>query len=274
MTKKSDIKSRDLPWQVSTVIIIIFTVFFSVELFAKKVVSLAPNITEMLIFLNKTESIVGVTKYSKNPTNAKVVGDIMSLNYETIYSLKPDVVILLDNQKKELKKLSDLNIECLVVKADRLLDIVDSTQKINKKIFNSTEIKNIFYALTIGTFEINLNKKKVLIVVDRNPNDLTNIYVAGINTFINDYLTIINLNNLIKDSGYVKVNLEYVFNLNPDVIIDLTIGANVKNWLTFNQLKAVKENNVFSIQENYFIIPSPYIFEHLFKLKEKINEVK
>ncbi len=256
------------------VIIILFSSFFSVSLFAKKVVSLAPNITEMLIFLNKTENIIGVTKYSKNPNNVKVIGDIMSLNYETIYSLKPDVVILLDNQKKELKKLSDLNIECLVVKADRLLDIVDSTQLINKKIFNSNQINNIFYALTIGTFEINLNKKKALVVIDRNPKDLTNIYVAGSETFINDYLTIINLNNLIKNKGYVKVNLEYIFNLNPDVIIDLTIGSDIKNWFAFNQLKAVKENSIFSIQENYFIIPSPYIFEHLLKLREKINEVK
>src|SRR5512139_3451526 len=62
----------------------------------ERIVSLAPNITEILFSLGLDEEIVGVSIHSNFPEKAKAkprVGSYISLDYEKIISLKPDLII-------------------------------------------------------------------------------------------------------------------------------------------------------------------------------------
>ena len=62
----------------------------------KRIVSLAPNITEILFSLGLDEEIVGVSIHCNFPEKAKSkvrVGSYISLDFEKITSLKPDLII-------------------------------------------------------------------------------------------------------------------------------------------------------------------------------------
>lgn len=67
---------------------------------AKRVVSLAPHLTEMLMSVGADSAIVGAADdheargaHAKSLTGFSVVSDAVSINYEKIRALKPDVIL-------------------------------------------------------------------------------------------------------------------------------------------------------------------------------------
>ena len=61
-----------------------------------RIVSLAPNITEIVFALGQEHRLIGVTRYSDFPPEAKQipsVGSYVNLDLEKIVSLKPDLCI-------------------------------------------------------------------------------------------------------------------------------------------------------------------------------------
>ncbi len=61
-----------------------------------RIVSLAPNLTEILFELGVGEQVIGVTKYftdSSQGQQKEVIGDFLNPNLEKIVSLKPSLVI-------------------------------------------------------------------------------------------------------------------------------------------------------------------------------------
>lgn len=64
---------------------------------AQRVVALGPHLTELVYAAGAGERLVGVLRYSDFPAAARsvpVVGDAHALNFETIATLKPDLVLL------------------------------------------------------------------------------------------------------------------------------------------------------------------------------------
>ena len=62
----------------------------------QRIVSLAPNLTEILFELGLGDQIVGVTNYCTYPPEAlekEKVGGFINPNLEKIVSLKPDLVV-------------------------------------------------------------------------------------------------------------------------------------------------------------------------------------
>ena len=60
----------------------------------KRVITLAPNLTEMIYYLGVEKYLVGNTLYCNYPPAAQKiekVGDMLSINFEKILTLKPDL---------------------------------------------------------------------------------------------------------------------------------------------------------------------------------------
>nr|HRD19626.1 cobalamin-binding protein [Fervidobacterium sp.] len=76
----------------------------------RRVVSAAPNATRYLQALGLENRIVGVTDWD-NYKKAENIGNLVPLNIEKIYSLKPDLVILFGGfQLPEVEKLEKANL--------------------------------------------------------------------------------------------------------------------------------------------------------------------
>ncbi len=85
----------------------------------KKVVSLAPSLTEMIYELGLGEKLVGNTIYCDYPEEAKKVtkvGDLLNVDAEKVLMLKPDLVFVTieGNTQESYKKLKDLGINVFV----------------------------------------------------------------------------------------------------------------------------------------------------------------
>ena len=88
----------------------------------ERIVSLAPNLTELLFTLKVGNKIVGNTKYCNYPDSAKSiekVGDLLTVDAEKIVTLKPDIIFITveGNSKFDYDKLKQLGFNVFVSNA-------------------------------------------------------------------------------------------------------------------------------------------------------------
>ena len=96
--------------------------------FATRIISLSPNITELVFAAGAGGKLVGVSRYSDYPAAAKSipdVGDSSSLDLERIIALKPDLVVAWrsGNSISDIEKLEKLGLTVFATEATRLEDV-------------------------------------------------------------------------------------------------------------------------------------------------------
>ena len=98
------------------------------DLFAHRIVSLSPSITELVFSAGAGSRLVGASRYSDYPHEAKSVpeiGDASGLDFERILALKPDLVIAWrsGSMGMDIAKLEKLGLTVFAAEAARLDDI-------------------------------------------------------------------------------------------------------------------------------------------------------
>jgi len=92
---------------------------------AQRIISLAPNITEVLFHIGAGDQIVGVDEYSNYPPEAEEitrVNNYAAANYELIVSLRPDIVIAWQsgNGERIIQRIRELGIPVFLVESREL----------------------------------------------------------------------------------------------------------------------------------------------------------
>ena len=85
----------------------------------RRIITLAPNLTEMIYDLGLENKLVGNTLYCDYPEAAKKiekVGNLLTVNFEKIVTLKPDLVLITveGNTKETYDKFHQLGIKIFV----------------------------------------------------------------------------------------------------------------------------------------------------------------
>ena len=101
---------------------------------ARRIVSLAPHITEILFDAGAGDRVVGTVDYSDYPQAASRiarVGSYTELDLETILALKPDLVIAWQsgNPLSQLEPLKQLGIALFLSEPDRVEDVAASLEQ-------------------------------------------------------------------------------------------------------------------------------------------------
>lgn len=104
---------------------------------AKRIISLSPNITEVLFHIGAGAQIVGADEYSNYPPEAESivrVNNYAAANYELILSLKPDLVIAWQsgNGDKIINPLRKLGIPVFVVETTQIDQIPNLFRRFGK----------------------------------------------------------------------------------------------------------------------------------------------
>ncbi len=258
----------------------------------QRIITLAPNITEIAFALGLDEKVVAVTKYCDYPEEACLlphVGGFIDPNLEAIVALQPDLVILLASQQQTIKQLQQLNIPTLAVKNATLLDIKNSISDIGEATQHQQQaqqlLNDINNQITFITQKVAmLDRPSVMITMGHSSGGehVKNIYIAGQHDFYNDLIILAGGQNSYQ-SRNLKVpslSIEGIMQLNPDIIIDIFPEASDHNadiaqvkqqWRTLKYVNAIKNNRVYIIEENYSTIPGPRIIQLLDKMARLIH---
>jgi len=256
---------------------------FNISVVPNRVISLAPNLTEMIFKLGVGNKIVGNTTFGNYPSEAKSiskVGDLISLNYEKIVKLNPDLIFLTveGNNKQQYKKLKQLGFKVFVSNPRDYLGIKKTFSDLGKifHVENAARNEIAKWDKTINSIRDsvgNAPKKTAMFLISVNP-----LMAAGTNTFINQYLTICGLKNIVSTaiSNYPIVNREDVLKQNPDFIIiakrdSQFVKDAVSIFPEWKNLSAIKRNNIITIEPDLFFRPGPRFAEAAEKLFNQIS---
>lgn len=249
----------------------------------KRIITLAPNLTEMIYALNQEDRLVGNTLYCNYPKEAEEitkVGDMLTMNYEVILSLKPDLVFITveGNTKDNYDRLKEFGINVFVSNPRNYNDIKQTFLQFGK-IFDVYEsADSITKAWDKQLSEISLqigNKKKSALFLAA----ITPIMAAGRTTFINEFIEICGLENIVKESkiNYPVFSREEIIKVDPDYIIYASKEELSKKYLTdiyaeWENLSAVKNDNIIFVDPDLFYRPGPRFAEAVKTLYTKINK--
>ncbi len=225
-----------------------------------RVISLAPNITEIIFSLGKQEKLVGRTDYCDYPesvNNIPSVGTMKEPNIEKIAQLNPDLIIASTHfQKETLKKLEDLKINTVVFYGEENFEGAYETIRNVGNILGAKEkAEQIVLEMEEKVKDVTQRVKgkgqpSVYYVVSYgNYGD----YTAGKDTFIGKMIEMAGGKNAADDAKGWKYSIEKLVEKNPDILIcskyfDSLNG--IKNTTGYKELKAVKEGKLFEIDNN------------------------
>jgi iron complex transport system substrate-binding protein len=192
----------------------------------KRIISLAPNMTEILFALGLGDRIAGVTTFCDYPREAKLkpkVGGMSNPSLETVVSMKPDIVMMTtDGNPKEFEeRLRSLHIRTYVFRARKLSELPQGIREMGtalgvtkKAEILAAEIETAVNKATL--FRLNQSsKKKVLFIIWPEP-----LIVAGPGTEINDAINLLGVENTASKARarYPKYSIEEIIRQSPDVI--------------------------------------------------------
>ena len=236
---------------------------------AKRIVSLAPSITETLFAIDAGSQVIGVTDYCNYPVQAKskrCVGGVINPNIETIVSLKPDLIVLSmeGNVRDDFNKLKSLGVPVFVTNPRDLKGIYRSIDQLGvltgkgakaMQLIRSLHVRADFVAKQAAAGQ----GSSVLVFVSLQP-----IMVVGKNTFLAELITLAGgANTAVKASStYPTYSREAVLKDNPDVLIFMSdvltnpsdLVAHYPEWST---LKAFQTNRIFSVDPDIVSRPGP-----------------
>jgi iron complex transport system substrate-binding protein len=108
-----------------------------VGLSPKRIVSLAPSITEMIYYLGLKERLVGVTRFSSFPEEARhkpKVGTYTNINVEKAIALDPELAIgtVDGNRREDVEMLEEAGIPVYVVNPRNVHQILETIEAIGE----------------------------------------------------------------------------------------------------------------------------------------------
>ena len=235
----------------------------------KRVVSLAPSITEDLYYLGLLKRVVGDTGYEDWPVEARKIKSVGGYgayaNLEVIASLRPDLIIADSAVFYKQGFLENLEkIAPVIIVDPKGLGQIPKAIELLGKVFNRNEKAREI----VDGFNAKVNAIKALVKGQPRVRVFYAVWhdpltTAGGDTFISDVISTAGGVNIFNDTrGWPQVSVEEIIARNPDVIIltphcGMTLEMAYK---TFAGTKAVKEGHVYMIKnENDLIHPSPRI---------------
>lgn len=253
----------------------------TIEKEPSKVISLGPNVTETIFFLNKGDKLIGRTEYCDFPKEAEkinTIGTLQSPNIEKIVELKPDIVIASTHANKEnLDKLDQLGIKTIALYGEENFEGAYDVISNIGKVLNANKEANAI---------VNNMKKKVDSVKEKvkGKNIPTVYYTVGYgkggdftpgkDTFLGKLITIAGAKNAGEDAVNWKFSLEKLIEKNPDIIIcskyfDAKKG--LQETSGYKDLKAIKNDNLFEIDNNMLDRQGPRLADGLEELAKLIH---
>ena len=241
----------------------------------QRVITLAPNLTEMIYELGVDKYLIGNTVYCNYPEAAKQkdkVGDLLTFNYEKILSLKPDLVFITveGNTKFAYDKFLELGVKLFISNPRDYKGIKKSYRDL-AEIFQKVESAEKTIAAWDSTVNNITSKAKTyepvtaMFLIEINP-----IMIAGEKTFLNEFIELCGMKNFAKESplNYPVYSREEILNSDPYYIIYPTeSGADVSSLTNvfpeWKNLSAVKNNRVILLNWDLFSRPGPRFAEAL-----------
>lgn len=253
---------------------------------AKRVISLIPHATEMVIAAAGQKSLIGATNHIMpihlNPS-IKKLGNGFNINFEELINLKPDLIIHWQ-KNQQMNVIQTLKIPIFISQPKSLYDIPKTIEKLGQALQTEKKAKSeaerfrqrlnrLIITQKIAQKNIKI-KPKIFFQLSTTPlytlNHCLPIY--------KQILQICGANNIFNTTiPFTIVGIEEVLYKNPDAIIAFSDGVDkndLKYWERWPSLNAVRKNNLYIIESDIISRPGPRIIDGIETLCNIVNKIR
>ena len=238
----------------------------------RRVVSLAPNVTEIVFSLGAGDRVAGTDDFSDHPARARSLPKVGGVqpDIEKIVALRPDLVIAnaAGLHPGVSHALAAVHVPLLVVRNERLADIALSMSRIAAALGVPGE--KAVAALERGLAAQRRTRPhapRVMLAVWTDP-----LYVAGGETFADDLFALTGARNAVRVNGWPQYSLESFVAAPPDIILvpDRSV-APAQAYALLGRANTPKVRIVF-VDENVFTRPGPRVVEAAGQLNRILDQ--
>jgi iron complex transport system substrate-binding protein len=228
---------------------------------ARRIVSLAPSLTELLFVAGAGNRVVGVSEYSDFPPQAQgipIVGRFDLLDMEAIVGFNPDLIVAWrsGNPRAAVQRLIDLGFNVYVAEPTTLDSIPEHIEKFATLAGTQTTgmAASAYFREQLGVLQSKYQNSEKVSVFYQVWNDPL-ISVGG-QELINDIITLCGGTNIFGDLGLApKISEEAVLQRDPQAIIasgmDIARPEWLDDWRRWPQLQAVANDHLFFIPPDF-----------------------
>jgi iron complex transport system substrate-binding protein len=256
----------------------------SVSTEPRRIISLAPSITETLYALGLGDRIAGVTSYCDFPPEARAkekVGDTIHPDLERIIGLKPDLVLVSTSSQLEglATRLDQLGIPVYVSNPRTVEQVVASIRAIGDLTGSNPAAAKLTSEMERRISEVQqrangLPRPRVLYVLQVGP-----LITAGRDTFINDLIRVSGGDSISSQetSDYPQFSRETVIARAPELIV--APGSHGTEIVNVDELKrdfamtpAVRHRRIVLVDPDLVDRPGPRIVDGLDALSKAMTD--
>jgi len=241
-----------------------------------RIISLAPNITEIVFALGQGHRLVGVTTYSDYPPQARriqQIGSYVHPDLERIVSLAPDLCLAIKdgNPRDVVSRLESFGIPVYAVDPRDLNGVMAALLAMGG-LLNTED--------TAGRIVADMHRRiraveDRVMQADHRPRVFFQIGVSpivsvGTHTFIHELIVQAGGINVAQGPvPYPRFSREQVLDLAPEVIIITSMARTAvfnqvkAGWQQWPDLPAVRNDRIFIQESNLFDRPTPRLVDAL-----------
>lgn len=224
---------------------------------ASRIVSLAPNLTELVFSAGAGSKLVGADAYSDYPEAAlKIarVGDAFQLDYERLVALRPDLVLAWDTGTPEttIQRLEGMHLRVERIHTSQLEDIATAIERIGMLAGTGDVARNSAKRFLQDVADLRARAAAagdpvpVFYQISEKP-----LYTVNGEHLISEIIALCGGRNVFDDLEQLApaVSLEAVLARDPEAIItaDGAQGDPLSVWRKWPRLRAVARDNLFTV---------------------------
>lgn len=247
-----------------------------------RLVSLAPNLTEIVFALGAGNRLVGNTTYCDYPIEAKrvtKVGDTLYPSIERIIALKPQVVLVSTASQLEAftRQLDNHEIAVYVTNPKSLDEVFSSMKNLGDILGEQKRAETVVAELRSRADRIETATKQAIPVrvfyqVSGEP-----LYTIGREAYLTDLVRRAGGVSVTAEvpSGFPRYSDEAALAAQPEAIILPTGGsmgsANANVALSLKNTPAARNNRVYRINDDYLSRPGPRLLDGLEEMARALH---
>jgi iron complex transport system substrate-binding protein len=242
----------------------------------RRVVSLAPSITDTVVSLGLVDRLVVVTRFDTAPEVAQVqrIGGFLDPSVEAVVALRPDLVIWLTDGSAlaPVKRIAELGIPVMAVPIIGVEDVIAATRVIAVALGDPAAGDRLAARIS-GAIEAararaaTLPRRRVLLVVGREP-----LVVAGPRSYPDQLLAIVGGINVVSGTtAWPVFPVERAAALDPDVVVDAAAREHGVGLSGLDAIPAVRRGGLRKLATDDALRPGPAMIRTLDELFTAIH---
>jgi iron complex transport system substrate-binding protein len=287
---KNDFYAAKMIGFVSFVCFVLVFVSVAAQPPPRRIISIVPNVTEILFAIGAGPQVVAVSTYDVEPPDVRslpTVGALLDPDTEKIISLRPDLVITYGSQNELQAQLKSANIPIFDYRHAGLEHVMATMRELGQRTGHVQQSEQAAKSLETAIDAVKARvagkpRPRTLLVFGREPGSLRNIYASAGRGFLHDMLVAAGGEDVLSDidKESAQINTEMILARRPDVILELNaanrlndadLKKTIEPWMALSSVPAVKNHRVVLLLGPGLTVPGPRVVQGIEKMAAALH---